>query len=171
MQCSSSFSFSPLGPNGNTPDEQQVHFNDPQVENENLKSQLCLAYDYPNSSSKANTAKEGRREEINPTKEFEAGKQCGEASVTCVDCETLYHIITQLKIDCLQERTEKEMLRLNVVKLHKCFGAVKEEYDTLQEKLEEMEVSCNKRLNKADDDIHKIKHCATKRKSIFGKLF
>lgn len=89
----------------------------------------------------------------------------------CGDCETLRNLVAQLKLDCLQERTEKEMLRLNVVKLNECFGAVKEEYDTLQEKLTTMEASCNKRLNKAEDKIHLIKYCANKKNSFLKKFF
>ena len=93
-----------------------------------------------------------------------------ESSATCNDCVTLRQLVTQLKIDCLQERTEKEMLRLNVVKLNECFGAVQKDYALLTDKMEDMEVSFKKRLNKADDDLHKIKHnSADKKKSFFRR--
>jgi len=160
---------------GKAPDEQQVSIlNELKTENENLKSQLCLVYDYLNSSTtKTNTKEEGHEASNITMGECEAGKHNGVvgASAPCGDCKTLRNLVTQLKIDCLQERTEKEMLRLNVLKLNECFGAVKQEYDTLQDKLTTMESSCNKRLNRADDDIHRIKHCANKKKSFFRKLF
>lgn len=158
---------------GKTPDDQQASsLNELKTENENLKSQLCLVYDYLNNS-KTNKEKEGHEASNNTAGECETGKHDGivGASAPCVDCETLRNLVTQLKIDCLQERTEKEMLRLNVLKLNECFGTVKEEYDTLQDKLTTMEASCNKRLNRADDDLHHIKHCANKKKSFFKKLF
>ena len=136
-----------------------------------MKSQLCLVYDYlNNSTTKTSTKEEGHGI---TTEKCEAGKHDGvvETSAPCGDCETLRNLVTQLKIDCLQERTEKEMLRLNVLKLNECFGTVKEEYDTLKDKLTTLEASCYKRLNRADDDLHRIKHCAGKKKSFFGKLF
>ncbi|XP_066914261.1 uncharacterized protein [Clytia hemisphaerica] len=134
-----------------------------QQENFNLKSHLCLVYDYlktieesrPNIGENQQTQGLGTRADS-----FLPKTSCG-------SCDKLRQLVTSLKIDCLQERTEKEMLRFKILELNNYYRGTLENYEALAKKVEDMEMSCNKRLNKAEDNMHRIQ--CTKKKSFFRR--
>lgn len=154
-------------------------------ENVSLKSQLCLIYDYMNSKSKSSVSlmEEGVDEQEDNDGDdeddaidimtYEKGSRaaCNEEShhQSADDDDKLRQMIVHLKIECLQEKTEKEMLRLKVVELQQSFLQVEDNYQQLSDQLQIMEESHSKRLDKANDQLHHLKY--PQKKSFFQKLW
>lgn len=81
----------------------------------------------------------------------------------------LESVLFDVKLENLQERTEKEKLRLEVDRLQTCFSKLANQYTELTDAMQQKLVDNNKRLENAFDRMHNLKYNKRK-KNLLNKL-